>query len=179
MKTFNHILIPTDFSETARDALRTARDLAKDTQARLTIAHVVPDVWQQAWVAEAGIEVASVQQAWVDGGKNQLKALAEEEGLRGASVATVVLIGSPHTAIAEFVDTHNVDLMVVGTHGHGPIRRFVLGSVAERLIRAAHCPVLAVPHESLRASPSVAREPAMAEMSTAGAAPVRGADDQC
>lgn len=179
MKTFNHILVPTDFSETARDALRMARDVAKDTQARLTIANVVPDVWQQAWVAEAGLEVAGVQEAWVEGGKNRLKVLADEEGMRGANVSIVVLIGTPHTAITEYADTHNADLMVVGTHGHGPIRRFMLGSVAERVIRAAHCPVLAVPHESLRASPPVTREPAAAEMSAAGATPARGADDQC
>jgi nucleotide-binding universal stress UspA family protein len=177
MKTFNHILVPTDFSETARHALRTARDMAKDTQTRLTIVHAVPDVWQQAWVAEAGIEVARIQQAWVDGARSQLKALVDEEGVRGAAVA--VLIGTPHFAITEYADSHQVDLMVVGTHGHGPIRRFVLGSVAERLIRAAHCPVLAVPHESLRAESPVTREPVAAEMSAAGATPARGADDQC
>ena len=177
MKTFNHILVPTDFSETARDALRTARDMAKDTQARLTIAHAVPDVWQQAWVAEAGIEVASVQQAWVDGARSRLQALADEEGVRGATAA--VLIGTPHFAITEYAASHDVDLMVVGTHGHGPIRRFMLGSVAERLIRAAHCPVLAVPHESLRASLQVKREPATTEMSAALATSSSGADDHC
>lgn len=179
MKTFNHILVPTDFSDTARDALRIARDMAAATQAQLTVAHVVPDVWQQAWVAEAGIEVAGVQKAWLDGANSRLKALADEEKLRGVNVSLVALIGTPHTAIVEYAGSHNVDLMVVGTHGHGPIRRFVLGSVAERLIRAAHCPVLAVPHESLRATPSVAHAPAARELSAAGATPAGGADDQC
>jgi nucleotide-binding universal stress UspA family protein len=178
MKTFNHILVPTDFSETALDALRTARDMVKDTQGRLTIAHVVPDVWQQAWVAEAGLEVASVQKAWVEGAKSRLKTLAGDEGIRDANVSLVALIGTPHTAITEYAGSHGVDLMVVGTHGHGPIRRFVLGSVAERLIRAAHCPVLAIPHESLRASSPAPREPAAAELITAGAG-ARDADDQC
>jgi nucleotide-binding universal stress UspA family protein len=181
MKTFNHILVPTDFSETARDALRAARDLAKDTQARLTIAHVIPDAWQQAWVVETRnrIDMAGMERAWREGAETQLKALVDAEGLGGGSVSTVVLVGAPHLAITEYADSHQVDLMVVGTHGHGPIRRFVLGSVAERLIRAAHRPVLAIPHESLRAESPVTREPAAAEMSAAGATPARGADDQC
>jgi hypothetical protein len=67
--------------------------------------------------------------------------------------------------------------MVVGTHGHGPVRCFLLGSVAERLIRMARCPVLAVPHETLRAKPA-ATEAIPAAVGVGGTArePV---DEQC
>jgi hypothetical protein len=50
MKTFNHILVPTDFSDTARDALLMARTIAEGTQARLSVLHVIADVWRQPWV---------------------------------------------------------------------------------------------------------------------------------
>ena len=154
MKTFNHIVVPTDFSDTARDALRMACAIAKGTPAKISLVHVVPDVWRQPWVAEAGIEIAEMQRDMEKDAHTRLNALAAEQEFGGVTLHPVVLIGSPAAEIGTWIDTHGTDLMVVGTHGHGPVRRFLLGSVAERLIRMARCPVLAVPHESLRAKPA-------------------------
>jgi nucleotide-binding universal stress UspA family protein len=54
--------------------------------------------------------------------------------------------------IAQYAASHGADLIVVGTHGYGPVRRLVLGSVADRVVRMAPCPVLTVPHHALRAT---------------------------
>jgi nucleotide-binding universal stress UspA family protein len=154
MKTFTHIVVPTDFSATARDALRMACAMARGTAAKISLVHVIPDVWRQPWVAEAGIEMAGMQIEMEKDARTRLEALAGEEEIRGLPVQPIVLIGTPHVELADYVETHAGDLLVVGTHGHGPVRRFLLGSVAERLIRMARCPVLAVPHESLRGTPA-------------------------
>jgi nucleotide-binding universal stress UspA family protein len=156
MKTFKHIVVPTDFSATARDALSMACGIARGTPGKISLVHVVPDVWRQPWVAEAGIEIAEMQREMEKDAHARLNALIAEDEFRGAPVQGVVLIGAPQGEIGPYIETHGADLMVVGTHGHGPVRRFLLGSVAERLIRMARCPVLAVPHESLRAKPTAA-----------------------
>jgi nucleotide-binding universal stress UspA family protein len=158
MKTFKHIVVPTDFSATARDALSMACAIAKGTPAKISLVYVVPDAWRQPWVAEAGIEIAGLQKEMEQDAHARLEALAAGQECSGVDVEPVVLIGAPHVEIGDYLDRHGADLMVVGTHGHGPVRRFLLGSVAERLIRMARCPVLAVPHEHLRASPAAERE---------------------
>jgi nucleotide-binding universal stress UspA family protein len=180
MKTFTHIVVPTDFSATARDALSMACAMARGTAAKISLVHVVPDVWRQPWVAEAGIELAGLQREMDDDAQKRLQALAAEEEFRGVPVRPVVLVGAPHVEVADYVDTHGVDLIIVGTHGHGPARRFLLGSVAERLIRMARCPVLAIPHETLRGKPAEAHEasPAAAAAGAASAAD-RAVDEQC
>jgi nucleotide-binding universal stress UspA family protein len=180
MKTFNHIVVPTDFSATARDALSMACAIARGTPAKISLVHVVPDMWRQPWVAEAGIEIAGLQREMDDDTRKRLEALAAAEEFRGVPVQPVVLIGAPHVEVADYVDTHGADLMIVGTHGHGPVRRFLLGSVAERLIRMARCPVLAIPHETLRGKPAATHEasPVAATVGVASAAD-RAADEQC
>jgi nucleotide-binding universal stress UspA family protein len=181
MKTFNHIVVPTDFSATARDALSMACAIARGTPAKISLVHVVPDVWRQPWVAEAGIELAGLQDEMDSDAHELLKTLAAEEEFRGVPVQPVVLIGTPHVEVSDFVDTYGADLMIVGTHGHGPVRRLLLGSVAERLIRMARCPVLAVPHESLRARPAAAHEAslAVAAVGASGATARAAVDEQC
>lgn len=160
MKTFNHIVVPTDFSDTARDALRMACGIAKGTPAKISLVHVLPDIWRQPWVAEGGVEIAGMQLEMEKDALARLNALAAEGEFGGVTVHPVVLTGGPPAQIGAWVDTHGADLIVVGTHGHGPVRRFLLGSVAERLIRMARCPVLAVPHETLRAKPAAEAIPA-------------------
>jgi nucleotide-binding universal stress UspA family protein len=150
MKRFHHILVPTDFSETAREALRAARDIASDTPDRISIVHVISDVMMQPWVAEGGPDIVTYQREWEADVTRRLEALVTEEGLNDARVTTAVLVGKPAVAIAHYADEQHADLIVMGTHGHGPVRRLLLGSVAERVVRLAHCPVLTVPHESLR-----------------------------
>ena len=156
MKTFKHIVVPTDFSATARDALSMACAIARGTPAKISLVHVVPDAWRQPWVAEAGIEIAGLQVEMEQEAQARLKALAAEQEFGGVPLQPVVLIGAPHVEIGNYLDEQGADLVVVGTHGHGQVRRFLLGSVAERLIRMARCPVLAVPHEHLRALPAAA-----------------------
>jgi nucleotide-binding universal stress UspA family protein len=173
MKKFKHILVPTDFSDTAREALHAAVELVHTMQSRLSIVHVISDVWQQAWTAEAGLDLVAIERDWQEDAQRRLQALIAEEGLSAPDVTTAVLVGTPHVAIVHYASEHDVDLIVMGTHGHGPIQRFLLGSVAERLVRAARCPVLTVPHFSLHATDRAAGAQPSVGATTEATAPDR------
>jgi nucleotide-binding universal stress UspA family protein len=179
MKTFRHILVPTDFSDTAREALHAAVDLVRGTQTRLTVVHVIRDIWNQAWTVEAGVDLAAMDRELREHARSQLQSLLTEERLDTAGVSTDVLVGPPHLAIIDYAQGQHVDLIVMGSHGHGPVHRFLLGSVAERLVRAGTCPVLTVPHHTLRASDNATHpQETVAATAVGGAAP-RGIDHQC
>jgi nucleotide-binding universal stress UspA family protein len=71
MKTFRHVLVPTDFSDTARDAPHAALDLVRRTQTKLSIVHVVRDVWHQAWTAEAGVDLPALEREIEENAREQ------------------------------------------------------------------------------------------------------------
>lgn len=122
--SIREVLVATDFSEIADEAVRAARDHAERFGARLHVMHVV-----EAGEGDAAQRLARLSQ-----------------GL-GATVPVLVRspAGDPAAEIARYAREHHVDLIVIGTHGRTGMSRALLGSVAERVIRTAPCPVLAVP----------------------------------
>lgn len=179
MTRFQHVLVPTDFSETARDALRMARRIADGSAARISVLHVIPDVMMRPRVVEGAPNIVTDEHAWEADIKRRLEALVAEEGLTDARTTTTVLVGPPAPTIVQHAAAQRVDLIVMGTHGHGPIRRFLLGSVAERVVRLAPCPVLTVPHESLRHPDDDEPDPQQEPTMNASAALDRSVDEQC
>ena len=65
-------------------------------------------------------------------------------------MTTAVVVGAPANEIVRYAEAHHADVIVLGSHGHGLVRRFLLGSVADKLVRQAPCAVLVVPHRTLR-----------------------------
>lgn len=124
------ILLATDFSDVAEHAAAIARAYARALGAALHILHV-------AW---PGDELAG----------RVLLGMEKDAG-PDIAVTTAVEFGSPAARIVDYARRHQIDLIVVGTHGRTGVSRVLLGSVAERVIRTAPCPVLAVP---LAAAPS-------------------------
>lgn len=127
VETVRHILLATDFSASSDAALRVARDYARHFGARLHILHVV----------RPGEEPTVPP---------PLSKLAQDLG-SNLSTRTAVESGSPASEIVRYAERHGVDLIVVGTHGRTGVTRALLGSVAERVVRTAPCPVLSVPRE--------------------------------
>jgi universal stress protein A len=121
------ILLATDFSDTAERAAAVARDYARAFGAGLHILHV-------AW---AGDEQAS----------RLLIGVGKDLG-SDVEVTTAIEFGSPAARIVDYARRHGVDLIVVGTHGRTGVSRALLGSVAERVVRTAPCPVLTVPQSA-------------------------------
>jgi nucleotide-binding universal stress UspA family protein len=156
MPAIRNILVPIDFSDTSRAALRFAADLAMRFDSRLHLVHVLADPFRQAWAAEAGLaEYAEGLAARREETLVALRALATEEHLDPLRTTTRLVDGVAHHEILEYVRRQGIDLIVMGTHGHGAFAHLLLGSVAERVVRHAMCPVLVVPR--LRAATAVTR----------------------
>ena len=148
------ILVPTDFSATADEALEYARLLAARFGASLQLLHVLDDPFvTEGLAAEAYItEAPTFRTAMLRDAQNRLghrvvpvREASEVEGRPGiAAIDSEVLFGHGARTIAEYAADRAVDLIVMGTHGRSGVAHLLLGSVAERLVRTAPCPVLSV-----------------------------------
>ena len=137
------ILCPVDFSPGSRHAMRVAIRLAREAKAHLALVHV----WHVPALATAGevpIDPGTIQ-ALVDDATRLLADAGREATELGApDVATTLRNGSPWSAIVELAEHERPDLIVMGTHGRGGVSRFLVGSVAESVVRHAPCGVLVV-----------------------------------
>jgi nucleotide-binding universal stress UspA family protein len=145
--SIRHILLPTDYSDLARNAAAYARALAEKYGATLHLVHVV----ERVPVAVAGPESSAV--ALAASGPEALAAAREamarfvEECLADLAVPVVthILEGTPHAQIARYATESFADLIVIGTHARGVVRRIFLGSTSKSVMEHAPCPVLMVP----------------------------------
>jgi len=155
MSRFHTIVAAVDFSETSQDALDAALDLVRGKQGHVHLVHVVPDPFNQPWVVESpGVDLVQVQQTWVQDAELRLGRLMAGRGVPADRVTSTVLVGPATSEIVRYASEQSADVIVLGSHGHGAVRRFLLGSVADRVIRQATCPVMVVPHRTLRAAPA-------------------------
>lgn len=151
MSAFRKIVMATDFSATSEDALDAAVSFARDTGAEVHLVYVVPDPLTQPWMIEgAGLDFMELRRAWTEDAEREMKRLAESRALDPKQFRHAVLVGAPAGEIIQYAADHHADLIVLGSHGHGAVRRFLLGSVADKVLRSAGCPVLVVPHRTLR-----------------------------
>ena len=139
------ILVPTDFSDASGAALDYARALAAAFGSALHLLHVVQDPYVQPWAAEAfGVSLAGVLERWEQDARAQLEQLVPEAERQARPVQCDTRVGHPFVEILNYAQAHQVDLIVMGTHGRGPVAHVLLGSVTEKVVRKAPCPVLTV-----------------------------------
>lgn len=156
MIEINRILCPTDFSEHSRHALDHATAIARWYGAGVTALHVLPPVAALVPAIGAPMYPPLVFTA-EDIEQYRLvleEYLRENAGAAGVPLAAVVVEGGPARAIVESAATLSADLIVLGTHGRSGFERLVLGSVTERVLRHAPCPVLTVPPSAPDAVPA-------------------------
>lgn len=142
------ILYPTDFSELSTCALRYARDLAETFNAKLHVIYVVDEAYQY-WVAMGPntIPVGPSPQDLRQLAEQQMSSfLAEQLGDAKFPVVSQVLQGRPFAEITRYARQQSIDLIVIATHGRGGLTHMLLGSVTEKVVRKAPCPVLTVRH---------------------------------
>jgi universal stress protein A len=147
MTRITRILVPTDFSDTADAALDYAFGLAERFGASIQLLHVLDDPFVfEGMSAEAYIaEAPALRTAMLEDARQRLRHRAvPRDG--GVPVETEVLFGHGARTIAEYAAERDVDLIVMGTHGRTGFAHLMVGSVAERLVRIAPCPVLTVKH---------------------------------
>ena len=136
------ILVPTDFSEHADRAFATAIQFARAFDAQIQLLHVydIPDTTTVYEVTFPRGVVDGIQKA----ASVSLEGLQKQAKAEGIVSSTELVFGSPSQAIVEHAKASKVDLIVMGTRGHGLLKQLFLGSVAERTLRLAPCPVLTV-----------------------------------
>ncbi len=153
---FNDILVPLDGSDLSERALPMAQDLAKSSNATIHLIHLV----SRAHELGAGRAIESVQAAELEidmarrltegqlhRGRNYLEQISSQLSDAGIKIETefAVKAGDPAQNIIDYVKKHSISLVVMSTHGHGGLRRLLVGSVTERVIRSCEVPVLVVP----------------------------------
>jgi nucleotide-binding universal stress UspA family protein len=140
---FRTILVATDFSETSDRALRYARSLAVSFGGSLHLLHVVPDpVLASAWSEAYAYDLTALGERLRVDAERQLAEKAQT--IRDVAVTTEAMVGNPAALIALTAHLRHADLIVMGTHGRSGVTHFFMGSVAERVVRTAECPVLTV-----------------------------------
>ena len=139
----DRILVPTDFSETAQHALGYARDLAQQFGAEVHLLNVMQDPVAHEWAGEAtGMVISDLLRTWQADSERRLAEIRVE----GVTVERVTVVCHAFVEILQYASGNDIDLIVMGTHGRGAVKHMLLGSVAEKVVRKAPCPVLTVRH---------------------------------
>jgi nucleotide-binding universal stress UspA family protein len=136
-----HILVPVDFSERAQAALGQALELADKFSARITLLHVLENIFPP--VTEVAVLYEEQFSDMHREAENELQKLAESAAGR-APVTTAIETGEPWDCIVNYAERQEVDLIVLDTHGRSGLKHLLLGSVAERVVQHAPCAVFVV-----------------------------------
>ena len=157
MLTIKHILFPFDFSDRCRDVVGWVADLAKRFDAKVTLLSAAQTYWVDL-PANPSVPVSFDIDLLLRDLKTQLEGTLVKE-FAGVQVSPVVEAGDTAQIIAEFAQRNKVDLIVMPTHGRGPFRRMLLGSVTAKVLHDSNCPVLTGAHiAAASAAPLVCRK---------------------
>jgi nucleotide-binding universal stress UspA family protein len=136
------VLIPTDFSESARHALTYGISFAREYSARLYLLHVVETLAVGYASDLFPVPMGEVYQEISGYAKSELAKLTALARERGVESTELVVQGKPVTEIVRVAREETIDLIVLGAHGKGALDKALFGSTTERVVRKAPCPVL-------------------------------------
>ena len=149
MIALKRILVATDFSEPSAVALMYGRELARQFDADLHVLHVADDLGSRIAGLPAGYagDLGRLQSDLEEAAREQINGLVTDDDRRRLCAKAVVRTSlAPAETILEYARDAKIDCIVLGTHGRTGLKHVVMGSVAERVVRAAPCPVLTVRH---------------------------------
>lgn len=141
---FYRILVPVDFSACSEEAWAAAQRAAGSAASELVLLHVLVEapLFSEGPLSRGrAADVYAAMRRWAE---SELEGWADKARAAGLTVRTALRTGTPYREIVEAATDERADLVVLGTHGRGGINRALLGSVADRVIRLAPCPVLSV-----------------------------------
>ncbi len=137
------ILVPTDFSDYAEHAYNWALGLAADCKAKVILFHATPTMAHLAFPESVYYpDLARMERELIADAEKQVAQFAAKKGTSSVPVETRVSLGEAVWEICRMDEREHADLIIMGSHGRTGLSHVVLGSVAERVVRHASCPVL-------------------------------------
>ena len=144
MFTIESILIPTDFSLHADDALGYAKALATPLNAVLHLVHVIePVVYPVDW-GYSGVGFIDVENEYTTAAEKEIDSAVKKLVSEGYTVKTSILHGRASEQILNYADENKISLICIATHGRGGFEHFLFGSTTEKVLRKSNCPVFVV-----------------------------------
>jgi nucleotide-binding universal stress UspA family protein len=138
------ILVPIDFSEHSKNALKYAIPMAEEFDATLHLVYVVEPTIYPADLGFGQVVLPGVEDELRQKGAEELKSLIEREIGSRVQASSAVRTGNPHQEILAEAEEKDVNLIIVATHGHSGVEHMLFGSTADRIVHHAKCPVLTV-----------------------------------
>lgn len=139
------ILFPTDFSETSQEASRYALTFAREFKTKLYVLTVVNEkVFTEGLNLPRVISIEELEKEMTEESRKLLMTVYPAEEVEGVEVESVIRKGNPFLEIIRFAKEEDIDLIIIGTHGHSGFEHIIFGSTAEKVVRKAPCPVLSV-----------------------------------
>lgn len=137
------ILVPCDFSEHSERAFAWALQLAADRGAKVVLLHVVSIFARGAFPEQVSwLDTAKLEAELLANAEKRLKQFVGQKGSTPVTIDTHTIVGDPAWDICRVAEREPADLIVMGSHGHAGLAHVLLGSVAERVVQHAPCPVL-------------------------------------
>ncbi len=136
------ILCPIDFSDPSYEALKVANEAASHSSAELYLVHVIPPLH--------GVPAPPLYYRQLEeSAEKSLNEVSKKRGSKNLQIRQIVEHGDPAPEIVRIAAEEKIDLIIIATHGQSGWRQFIFGSVAEKVVRLAQCPVLIIrgPHE--------------------------------
>lgn len=144
MLPIHKIVCPTDFSDPSYEGLKVAKEFAEHFSAELIVVHVIFPGPIVPGVAEPGFHIPAALKTMQETAEKTLADLTKQKMLADISVRPQVIQGKPAYEIVDLADSEKADLIVIATHGESGWQKFLFGSVTEKVIRMASCPVLTI-----------------------------------
>jgi len=144
MMTIKNILIPVDFSENSGKILQQGSEFAKKFGAKLTVVFVVQSFDDYSGFFVPHIPIAQFQDEMLKSAQDKMLAFVAENLDTALLNQTTVLVGDVAEEILAFAGANAVDMIIMGTHGYKGLEKILFGSVAEKIVKLAPCPVLTI-----------------------------------
>jgi nucleotide-binding universal stress UspA family protein len=146
MIEIKRILLPTDFSDTSKEALKYAISMAREFGAEMTALHVInQQLLTEGLNLPRVISLQDLEKEMAREAERQMEAFLKDiPELGEVTFRTLIRLGNPFLEIINYARDNAVDLIVIGTHGRSGLEHIIFGSTAEKVVRKAPCPVLSV-----------------------------------
>jgi nucleotide-binding universal stress UspA family protein len=142
MDLVKSILVPIDFSDYSKGALKYAVEIAKKFNAKMCLIYVIEPVVYPSDFSMGQVSIPAIDNDAYERSQEELKKLAEQDIDSSIDVDVIIKSGKPFVEINECASEKNIDLIIIATHGHTGVEHLLFGSTAEKVVRKAPCPVL-------------------------------------